>query len=135
MSSTENQYQALDKFKKHRIKPLSSIIYREIVQKVWQKTWRISIPKVPLRSLDSRCQPLTMAQVQGHNARIFPGRRRNCVGEGSVSIPFIMQSFHKFIVSLFCPIPPPMRAALCKLLEEVGSGARGHRIRSPLTQS
>ena len=121
MSSTENQYQALENFKKHRIKPLSSIIYREIAQKVWQKTWRISILRVPLRSLDSRCQPLTMAQVQGfHNARIFPGRRQNCVGEGSVSIPFIVQSFHKFIVSLFCPIPPPMREALCKLLVEVG---------------
>ena len=51
------------------------------------------------------------------NARIFPGRRRNCVGEGSVSIAY-MQSFHKFIVSLFCPIPPPMRAAVCKLLVE-----------------
>ena len=36
---------------------------RALAKKVWQKTWRISIPKVPLRSLDSCCQPLTMAQV------------------------------------------------------------------------
>ena len=53
-----------------------------------------------------------------YNARIFPGRRQNCVREGSVSIAYIMQSFHKFIVSLFCRIPPPIRAALCKLLVE-----------------
>ena len=38
------------------------------------------------------------------------------MGEGSVLIACIMQSFHKFLVFLFCPIPPPMRAALCKLL-------------------
>ena len=50
-----------------------------------------------------------------HNARIFPCRRQNCVGEGSVSIAYIMQSFHKFIVSLFCLIPP-MWATLFKLL-------------------
>ena len=42
------------------------------------------------------------------------------VGGGSVSITYIMQSFHKFIVSLFCPIPLPMRAALYKLFVEVG---------------
>ena len=36
---------------------------RALAKKVWQKTWRISIPKVPLRSLDSCCQPLTIAQV------------------------------------------------------------------------
>ena len=36
---------------------------RALAKEVWQKTWRISIPKVPLRSLDSCCQPLTMAQV------------------------------------------------------------------------
>ena len=51
-----------------------------------------------------------------HNTRIFPGRRQNCVGEGSVLMAYIMQSFHKFIVSLFCPISLPIRAALCKLL-------------------
>ena len=28
---------------------------RALAKKVWQKTWRISIPKVPLRSLDSCC--------------------------------------------------------------------------------
>ena len=55
-----------------------------------------------------------------HNARIFPGIRQTCVGEGSVSITYIMQSFHKFIVSLFCPVPPPMREAVCKLLVEIG---------------
>ena len=36
---------------------------RALVKKVWQKTWRISFPKELLRSLDSCCQPLTMAQV------------------------------------------------------------------------
>ena len=36
---------------------------RALAKKVWQKTWRISIPKVPLRSLDSCCQPLTIAHV------------------------------------------------------------------------
>ena len=30
-------------------------IYRALAKKVWKKTWRISIPKVPLRSLDSCC--------------------------------------------------------------------------------
>ena len=29
-----------------------------------------------------------------HNAKIFPCRRRNSVGEGSISIAYIMQSFH-----------------------------------------
>ena len=48
-----------------------------------------------------------------HNARIFPGRRQNCVGEGSVLIACIMLSCHKLFVS-----PTPMRAALCKLLVE-----------------
>ena len=68
---------------------------------------------------------ISYSMVQGfHDARIFPGRRRNCVGEGSVSIAYITQSFRKFIVSLFCPIPPPMRAALCKLLGEVGNTDR-----------
>ena len=52
------------------VESLSSIIYIYIYiwrscsrQKSVAKTWRISIPKVPLRSLDSCCQPLTMAQV------------------------------------------------------------------------
>ena len=36
-----------------------------------------------------------------HNGRIFPGRRRNCVREGSVLIACIMLSCHKFFVSLF----------------------------------
>ena len=36
---------------------------RALAKKVWQKTWRISFPKELLRSLDSCCQPLTMAQV------------------------------------------------------------------------
>ena len=40
------------------------------------------------------------------------------MGEGAVSTAYIMQSFHKFIVSLFCPIPPPIRTALCKLFVE-----------------
>ena len=31
---------------------------------------------------------------------------------------YIMQSFHKFIVFLFCPIPSPIRTTLCKLLVE-----------------
>ena len=43
-------------------------------------------------------------------------------GEGSVSVAYIMQSFHKFIVSLSClilpPLPPPMWAVPCKLLVE-----------------
>ena len=41
----------------------SLICDRALAKKVWQKTWQISIPKVPLRSLDSCCQPLTMTQV------------------------------------------------------------------------
>ena len=53
-----------------------------------------------------------------HNARIFPGRRRNCVRAGSVLIACIMLSCHKFFVSLFFSNPTPMRAALCKLLVE-----------------
>ena len=36
---------------------------RALAKKVWQKTWRISFPEELLRSLDSCCQPLTMAQV------------------------------------------------------------------------
>ena len=31
---------------------------------------------------------------------------------------YIAQSFHKFIVSLFCPVPPSIRTTLCKLLVE-----------------
>ena len=31
---------------------------------------------------------------------------------------YIMQYFHKFVVSLFCIISPPMWATLCKLLVE-----------------
>ena len=36
---------------------------RALAKKVWQKTWRIFFPEELLRSLDSCCQPLTMAQV------------------------------------------------------------------------
>ena len=46
------------------------------------------------------------------------------MGEGSVSIAYIMQSFDKLIVSFFGPVPPPMRAALCKLLVEVLDGSQ-----------
>ena len=39
--------------------PVTELYYisgdRALAKKAWQKTWRISIPKVPLRSLDSCC--------------------------------------------------------------------------------
>ena len=61
-----------------------------------------------------------MRENQGfHNARIFPGRRRNCVGEGSVSIAYIMQSFHKFIVSLLSN-PTPYEGSTLQIIVEVG---------------
>ena len=58
-----------------------------------------------------------------------PCRRQNCVcvcvggGGGSVSIAYIMHSFQKFTVCLFCPTSPHIRAALCKLLVEALLGA------------
>ena len=36
----------------------------------------------------------------------------------SISIAYVTQYFHKFIVSLFCPIQPPTRAALSKSFVE-----------------
>ena len=49
---------------------------------------------------DAIMKQIEVVEQGFHNPRIFPGRRQNCVGEGSVSIAYIMQSFHKFIVSL-----------------------------------
>ena len=49
----------------------------------------------------------------------FSWQKAKLCGGGVSIIAYIMQSLHKFIVSFFCPVPPRMRAALCKLLVEV----------------
>ena len=51
-----------------------------------------------------------------HNARNFFLQKAKLCGGGAISTAYVMQSFHKFIVYLFCIIPPPVWPTLCKLL-------------------